>query len=942
MILLLRAAAAFTLITASTVMAVASTAAPTAAGNDMIETPLERGVLPNGFRYVIAPRAQESGRVSLRLMIDAGSLDERDGERGFAHFIEHMAFNGTRHYAPGELIPFFQRLGLAWGPDVNADTSFTYTVYRLDLPAAQPDHLDGALQVLRDFADGMTLAPDEIRRERGVILSELSARDTDDFQIQVKRLSLLYQDTPIPHRLPLGLPAAIKNATAEALRAFYQRCYQADRMTLMIVGDVTPAKALALITQYFSTLPAPAREASARKLFEPRSKETRVAVVHSAKEAAAGVALTIISPAKFEMPADRAAYFARTICLQIIERRLNERREQSAARFGNVGVSQDFGVDGRFLQWTLEAHASAQDWPAALALIEAEVRGARTQPVSTAELKESIARALATCRTDRDAEAGEKPPETANRLVFESNSGWKRISPAEAGDFVEHFGLDEAKATMAGLFPEQGRYVMLKLPPGLAVSERALLEASEQSVSPPPPGESAADTAELQFHYEAAKIPGAVTHRLSDADLHLDRVIFANGVRLNIKSSQSEPRHFRLVARIGRGIADSPRDHPGIGTLAMALLGKSDFNRHTHEELGRLIRTRGISAGTDYQDGQLTFSLQGPAEELAFGLQFLSAFLTDLKLEPRRLPEAVSFYVAANAELFGSSASFTNAESIFQMAKADPRLRFPSPQEIASYSFDTVVGWIRPHWFEGPLEVGLIGDISFEQALAAASTSIGALPVRGDATVAESERFTLRSTGTRNLVGRPLPDKTATLRVVFPTPQATDIRHYRALEFVATAWTERLRTSLREQLGATYSPSAAVSREIAQPDFAFVYADLTCTPARAKEMAQRMIKMADQLARRGISREEFERLRKPLSSGGRERFNSNEWWIHVVLPYAQSRTDVVDAARTEATGYAELTRDEINRTATALAAPRASVFGIIPEKTAAGNPSPKK
>ena len=165
---------------------------------------LQRTTLPNGFRCVVLRRTAEPGRISLRLIVHAGSLDEHGDELGFAHFVEHMAFNGTRHYPPGKLMLFFQRNGLAWGVDASADTSLTHTTYKLDLPAGRADQLGEALQVLRDYADGIEFAPAEVKREKGVIVSELTARDTNAWQVNRQRISALYGGSTIPTRL-LGM-----------------------------------------------------------------------------------------------------------------------------------------------------------------------------------------------------------------------------------------------------------------------------------------------------------------------------------------------------------------------------------------------------------------------------------------------------------------------------------------------------------------------------------------------------------------------------------------------------------------------------------------------------------------------------------------------------------------------------------------------------------------
>ncbi len=136
------------------------------------------GVLENGMRYAIMKNAEPPKRVSMRLFVDTGSLMEEDNQQGLAHFLEHMAFNGSKHFPAGEMVEYFQRLGMGFGADTNAHTGFNETVYKLEMPDSNPELLSQGFQLMRDYADGMLLGAPEIDKERGVILSEKRTRDS--------------------------------------------------------------------------------------------------------------------------------------------------------------------------------------------------------------------------------------------------------------------------------------------------------------------------------------------------------------------------------------------------------------------------------------------------------------------------------------------------------------------------------------------------------------------------------------------------------------------------------------------------------------------------------------------------------------------------------------------------------------------------------------------
>src|SRR5580704_4409281 len=170
------------------------------------------GALPNGLRYVILPNQEPKNRASLRLLVLSGSLEENENQRGLAHFLEHMCFNGSAHYAPGTLVEYFQRLGMSFGGDTNAYTSFDHTAFQIELPDTKPATVTEGLQVFADFAGTLLLRPDQIQKERPIILSEKRTRDSVPYRQEVASFNFLLGDSLFPKRMPIGLQPVIEQA----------------------------------------------------------------------------------------------------------------------------------------------------------------------------------------------------------------------------------------------------------------------------------------------------------------------------------------------------------------------------------------------------------------------------------------------------------------------------------------------------------------------------------------------------------------------------------------------------------------------------------------------------------------------------------------------------------------------------------------------------------
>ena len=227
------------------------------------KTPLDpkirRGVLPNGLTYYLVQNPKPAKRASLWLAINAGSVLEDDDQRGLAHFVEHMAFNGTANFPKHKIIETIEQFGMKFGADLNAYTSFDQTVYQLKVPTDDAAHVGKALDILRDWAGGIAFDAKEIEAERGVVLEEWRLSQGAQMRLAEKQLPLLLRGSKFAERLPIGLPDTIKTAPREAFLRFYKDWYRPDLMAVIVVGDLDLDKAEAEIKARFASLAGPTK-----------------------------------------------------------------------------------------------------------------------------------------------------------------------------------------------------------------------------------------------------------------------------------------------------------------------------------------------------------------------------------------------------------------------------------------------------------------------------------------------------------------------------------------------------------------------------------------------------------------------------------------------------------------------------------------------------------
>ncbi len=364
-------------------------------GSDLKPDPAARfGKLPNGLRYVVMPNHEPKGRASLRLLVSAGSLNETGDQRGLAHFLEHMAFNGSKHYPPGTLVEFFQRMGMSFGGDTNASTTFDRTLYLLELAHADDATIAEGLRVMGDYAGGLLLTDEEIDRERGIILSEKRASDSVGYRTFVAQFESMLGTTLLPKRMPIGLPEVITKAQRARFLDFWNTWYRPEKMVVVVVGDFTDEAAVEkMVSSEFASLKARAPARPDPSLGQPAKFDGVRAVFHPEPEApATSISLSTISPYKREpdTAAREVKRLPRFLALAMLNRRFSILAKKEDAPF--VSANASYSEQFNFLRAAeVEVTCKPEQWSAALAVGEQELRRALEHGFTPAELTEAAA-----------------------------------------------------------------------------------------------------------------------------------------------------------------------------------------------------------------------------------------------------------------------------------------------------------------------------------------------------------------------------------------------------------------------------------------------------------------------------------------------------------------------------------------------------------------------
>jgi len=934
---------------ASKLGAVAPLPFPQAVSDLQPDPAAQFGALPNGLRYVVRPNHEPKDRASLRLLVLSGSLEEREDQRGLAHFLEHMAFNGSTHYAPGTLVEYFQRMGMNFGGDTNAWTSYDHTGYQIELPNTKPDTIAQGLQVFADFAGGLLLTPEMITKERPIILSEKRTRDSVEYREFVASFEFLLGDTLFPRREPIGLAPVIEQAQRDRFVSLYNDWYRPERMVVIVVGDIDPA---AVEQQIAAAFGAVADRAPGPSLPDYGHVATALGLrtaYHAEPEApATDVSIDVMAPYAYQPDTSslRLRHLTRDLAVAMLNRRLEILSKKEGAPFirGNASVQESFNF---FRDAGIDITCPPGQWQAALALGEQELRRALQFGFTAAELREAVAntrnalqQAAATASTRRSPALVREIIDTlVERTVF--------TNPAQDlalyGPALDKVTPDDCANALRVVFSPPGRYVMVEGNAHLEGDAPAAIAAAYESahaVAIQPPEALSSDV----FAYTDFGPPGKIVERTYVPDLDLTLVRFANGVRVNLKKTPFEANQIRLSARVGAGQLVEPADKPGLAFFSDLTFGPGGFGRHSEDDLQRILA--GKNVGVEFQVGvdALTFSGKTTREDLLLECELLAAHLTDPGYRPESLRVATKNIDEIYNELAHTPAGPLQVEVPRLLANGDPRFGLPSRAAAQSRTLGEEKAWLSPQLGSGPIEIGIVGDFDPEAALAALARTVGALPPRQPKPAYAAERivhFPAQTFAKDYAVPTAIPKTTVAL--YWPTTDGMDVHIARRLSVLANVLDDRLRVKIREQLGGAYDPAAASEPSDAYPGYGMLLAEVTVDPVRAQEIANAIVAVAADLQANGVTADELARAKQPILTALRESDRTNGYWLTAVLSRCQEFPQRLDWARTRTSDITAITQADLNALAKAyLAAGRVFRVIVSPEKAPAAVENPPK
>lgn len=917
----------------SAVLAQASAAAPVAAPaitaatpwaqsiSDLPADPAVRfGSLPNGMRYAIMRNATPPQQAALRLNIDAGSLSERDDQKGLAHFLEHMAFNGSTNIPEGEMTKNLERLGLSFGGDTNAFTSFDQTAYTLNLPNTTDAVVDASLFSLREVAGELLFNPEAVDRERGVIVGEDRTRDTPSYRALKALLPFLAPDQRLADRLPIGDLDIIRTAPRDRFVDFYKAYYRPERATLIAVGDFDVDAMEAKIKGAFAGWTNPAANGADPDLgqIKPRGAETRI-FVEPGTQSNAQIFWTVAHDTAPDSSATRRKDLVRSLALAVLNRRFAEISRSANPPF--LGASGGYQALYNALDAaSLDVTYNPGGWKRAIETAEQEQRRLVQYGVGQAELDREITEYRTALTASVAGAATRQTPRLATGLLSAVNDDEVFTAPAEDLKLFEgavaNITVAEVNAAAAATFAGNGPLGFVTSPVAIEGGEAAItaaLEASRQVAVAAP-----VVAAAVEWPYASFGTPGQASAHAEIADLGATTVTFPNGVKLTVKPTAFTDDQILIAVRAGNGTLDLPTDRANAMWAAGSEVIEGGLGKLTKTELDRATAANVL--GVSFGSGPDAFRFSGGTrpEDFSLQMQLLTAYFTDAGWRPEPFDQVKGQIGTQLDQITATPGGAFARYGSPLLASGDKRFGLPTPAEIEAARLEDLRQLISSSIARGPIEVIIVGDVKIEDAIAQTAATFGALPTRTAAATPSTAQASLAfpaPTPTPIDIHHTGTAAQALGYVAWPTLDSIgDRKPGRIVSLLARVLQLRVTDELREKQGVAYSPGASATSSTTFPGYGYAFVQAEVPPEALPGFFTSVDTVATALRDAPVTDDELGRARLSAVEAIRRGQATNGYWLGA-LEDVQDDPTRITAVRTAISDLEAVTPADIQKAA---------------------------
>lgn len=870
---------------------VVQTAAATAELDPAAEIPVDPqvrlGRLENGLTYYVRPNRKPENRAELRLVVNAGSVLEDEDQLGLAHFLEHMAFNGTEHFEKQEIVDYLESIGMSFGPEVNAYTNYDETVYMLQVPTEDPEIMETAVQILEDWAHLISLEPEEVEKERPIIVEEWRLGRGAEARMRDSQFPVLFKDSRYAERRPIGKVEIIESAPVEALRRFYRDWYRPDLMAVVAVGDFDAQWIEEMIVRYFSNL---------EEVEQPRERVVYPVPVHpgtlyapATDPEATSTRVSLYVKAD-PQPQETVADYRRELVEAMYNGMLNERFQELAKKPDAPFIGAG-SFSSRFIRslepYVLAARVREGRVAESLDVLLTETERVRRHGFTASELERTKDRFMTWIEQvyrDRDNVESETLAESYVGHYLEGEPipdiGFEYRLFQE---YVPGISLGEVNDLASELLQEDNRVVLVNAPESEAADVpdetdvQALFAAAVNKAIPP-----YEDKVLDQPLFTAQLEGGRVSSRKTSSELGFEELLLSNGVRVILKPTDFKEEEILFAAFSPGGHSLVPDDRYVAAVTAANIVNEGGLNGFDAISLQKKLT--GTVVSVDPWIGELYEGMRGSTrpQDLETLLQLIYLYFT----EPRRDEQSYLAYkerlltMVENREASPTTIFWDTVRTA--ISQNHYRSRPWTPEVLEEMDLEVSLQVYRDRFADaGDFTFVFVGNLDPEDFGPLAARYLGSLPSTGRVETWRDVEMDPPMGIVEREVRKGLEPQSR-VQIVFGGTTVWSLSSRLQLEALKQVLDIVLRENVREEVGGSYDIGVDAELNRYPDEEYFVYIGFGCAPEQEETLTGLVFDQIGKIRKQGPTEKDVSKVKEILRREHEQNLKENDYWLGIL------------------------------------------------------------
>ena len=859
------------------------------------------GQLDNGFTYYIRSNPLPENRIEFRLAVKAGSILEDDDQLGLAHFTEHMLFNGTKNFEKNELVDFLQKMGLEFGGDLNAYTSFDQTVYILPIPTDNPENVKDALTVLSDWAYQATFDNEEIDKERGVVMEEWRLRLGAYERMRQQIWPITLAGSRYAERLPIGEPEILEHFEYDAAKRFYRDWYRPDLMGLIAVGDFDPAEMERMIKEYFGPMKMPASPRERTYYSMPDFEGTRVAIASDDEATSNSISISFIQPGTEKSEntiEDLRKSLMYSLYSQMINQRLREliQSENPPFQYAYSGYGSALGKDKQ--QYSIGIQVKEGEFGEGLKAAIRENERVRRYGFTAGELERAKASYMNSI--ERFAKEADKMESwrIINSYLSHFLQGGSLVSPQQRLEYAEQLipaiTLTEINGLLKKWWTEDNRTIEVtaksdvadKIPSADEMIDLLDNITSDQSIEPYAEEEVATTL------MTSLPSPGKVTAQETNDVTGITKLTLSNGAKVYVKPTDFKNDEVRMTAFSHGGTSLYPDDVYWSASNASSVVTEMGLGDLSQIELGKFLTGKTASVRTfisAYEEGLSGFS---SIKDLETFFQMVYLNFTTVRIDEG----AFNSWITRTKNLFANFSSSPDMQYSIQrqqlMYDNHPRVQFPNEASFAAIKLDKAVEIYKERFADAAdFQFVFVGNIDMDSFKPLLEKYIASLPATNSNEMYKDIGLEIVDGVIDQNIYAGVDEKSQ-VNITISSDYEYTLENNGLMNAAASILSNKMIEKLREEMGGVYGAGAnAQIIRVPNPKIMFNIS-FPCKPENVDALAEAALQELENIKQGNFTQEDLDKVISARKQNFEEQIKQNSYWEGIMAAYLRTGDDM--------------------------------------------------